>query len=101
MGYGILRLVPHTFPHSIQRGFATMCSSQFVRFFCVGGNFLLVRFHLLDADILMLGMKMPKKYVSGPFWSLICVALFCNTVFVLVRLQCVNLLVVFLNMYKL
>ena len=101
MGYGILRLAPHTFPPSIGRGFATMCSSQFVRFFCIGGKFLLVRFPLLDVDILMLGMKIPKKYVSSPFWSLICVALFCNTVFVLVRLQCANLLVVFFNMYKL
>ena len=45
---------------------------------------LLVCFYLLDVDILILGLEMPKKYVSCCFWPLICIAFFCNSIFVLV-----------------
>ena len=42
--------------------FATMCSLQFVcrRKVCS----LIVRFYLLDVDIFILGLEMPKNYVS-------------------------------------
>ena len=39
---------------------------------------LIVRFYLLDVDILILGLEMPKKYVSCCFWLHICIAFFCN-----------------------